>query len=168
MNTLRPASNEAFPSKNKQIRRSRCELCGLVAIMLLAGCSSPCASSRSSAVRQTPEAPPSHEIKPASSSNAISCDNESPSLAGNWIMGGPYNIGMPCIILQDGNYLTFVNEKSEKSRGVLKNNTEVIALDWEAGLSGILTDKATRINWKNGTWWLRQKQCSPNDSSMKQ
>ena len=24
LNTLRPTSNEAFPSKNKQIRRSRC------------------------------------------------------------------------------------------------------------------------------------------------
>jgi hypothetical protein len=24
-------------------------------------------------------------------------------------------------------------------------------------LSGALTNNATRINWKNGTWWLRDK-----------
>ena len=29
LNTLRPTSNAAFPSKNKQIRGSQCEICGL-------------------------------------------------------------------------------------------------------------------------------------------
>lgn len=71
-------------------------------------------------------------------------------------MGGPYNIGMPCLILQADNYLTFVNEKGDKCRGVLKNQTEVIALDWEGGLTGVLTNHATRINWRNGTWWVRE------------
>jgi len=78
-----------------------------------------------------------------------------PNLAGNWTMGGRINAGKPCLILQSGNYLTFVNEGGNKSRGILKDKSEVIALDWEDGLSGILTDGATRINWKNGTWWLK-------------
>jgi hypothetical protein len=84
------------------------------------------------------------------------CRSTFPHLAGDWEMGGPYNIGKPCLILQAGNYLTFVNEGGDKSRGVLKDKSEVIALDWEGGLSGILTEGATRINWKNGTWWLKE------------
>jgi len=84
------------------------------------------------------------------------CHSASPHLSGDWKMGGPYNIGMPCLILQADNYLTFVNEKGDKCRGVLKNQTEVIALDWEGGLTGVLTNHATRINWRNGTWWVRE------------
>ena len=33
LNTLRPTSNAAFPSKNKQIRGSQCEICGLAALL---------------------------------------------------------------------------------------------------------------------------------------
>jgi hypothetical protein len=80
----------------------------------------------------------------------------SPHVAGDWKMGGPYNIGLPCLILQSDNYLTFVNEKGDRSRGVLKNRSEVIALDWEGGLPGTLTNNSRRINWKNGTWWIKQ------------
>jgi hypothetical protein len=82
---------------------------------------------------------------------------KSPHLAGDWKMGGPYDAGQPCQILQAGTNLTFVNEKGDKCRGVLKTQSEVIALDWEGGLTGILTNGATRINWKNGTWWLKEK-----------
>ena len=72
-------------------------------------------------------------------------------------MAGPYNVGQTCQILQAGNYLTFINEKGDQARGVLKSLAEVIAIDWEGGLRGALTNDATRINWKNGTWWLRAK-----------
>jgi len=94
--------------------------------------------------------------------SATSCSttgrfHSTPSLAGKWEMGGPYNAGKPCRIIQADNYLTFVNENGDRSRGVLKNQAEVIAMDWEGGLSGSLTNKATRINWKNGTWWLKEK-----------
>jgi hypothetical protein len=78
-------------------------------------------------------------------------------LAGNWTMAGPYNVGRPCVILQSDNYLTFINERGDKSQGVLQNKTEVIALDWEGGLIGTLTKNANRINWANGTWWIRGK-----------
>jgi hypothetical protein len=50
-----------------------------------------------------------------------------------------------------------VNEKGDKCRGVLKAHSEVIALDWEGGLTGVLTDGATRINWKNGKVLLEEQ-----------
>ena len=93
----------------------------------------------------------------ATACSTTRCHSLSPHLAGDWTMAGPYNIGMPCLILQADNYLTFVNEKGDKCRGVLKNQSEVIALDWEGGLTGTLVDGATRINWKNGTWWIKAK-----------
>jgi len=80
-----------------------------------------------------------------------------PRLAGDWKMGGPYNVGRPCQILQSGNDLTFVNENGNQSSGVFESKTVVIALDWEGGLRGTLNKKATRINWKNGTWWLKER-----------
>lgn len=72
-------------------------------------------------------------------------------------MGGPYNIGKACKITQDGTTLTFVNENGDKSNGLIKDKTTVVATDWEGGLEGVLVDDATRINWKNGTWWIREK-----------
>lgn len=65
------------------------------------------------------------------------------------------NGGMACQILQTGTNLTFVNEKGEKCNGVLQTKSKVVALDW-GGLVGDLTNDATRINWKNGTWWLKK------------
>jgi hypothetical protein len=90
-------------------------------------------------------------------SSFITSCTTSPHLAGNWQMGGPYNVGKPCRIAQTGKDLIFVNENSGESSGVLKSESEVIALNWEGGLSGILTNNATRINWRNGTWWIREK-----------
>jgi hypothetical protein len=72
-------------------------------------------------------------------------------------MGGPYNVGMPCKILQSGNELTFVNENGDRFSGVFASKSEVIALGIGDGLHGKLNKNATRINWKNGTWWIREK-----------
>lgn len=80
-----------------------------------------------------------------------------PRLAGDWKMGGPYNVGMTCHIRQSGKDLTFVNENGNESKGVLESKSEVIALDWEGGLTGRLNKTATRISWRNGTWWIRAK-----------
>ncbi len=91
------------------------------------------------------------------SCSTTNCCHSAPNLAGNWEMAGPYNVGQPCQILQSGNYLTFINEKGDRARGVLKTPAEVIAIDWEGGLNGTLANNAKRINWKNGTWWLRSK-----------
>jgi DNA-directed RNA polymerase subunit RPC12/RpoP len=80
-----------------------------------------------------------------------------PRLAGDWKMGGPYNVGMACHIRQSGKDLTFVNEKGDESQGAFNSKTEVIALDWEGGLTGKLVKNNTRINWRNGTWWVKAK-----------
>jgi len=83
--------------------------------------------------------------------------SKTPELGGDWNMGGPYNVGKPCKIIQNGEAITFVNENGDKSTGILKDNTTVMATDWEGGLQGLLADGATRIDWKNGTWWLKKK-----------
>jgi len=80
-----------------------------------------------------------------------------PRLGGDWKMGGPYNVGKACQIIQSGKALTFVNENGNESRGEFKDKSAVVALDWEGGLNGKLNKTATRINWRNGTWWIREK-----------
>ena len=79
------------------------------------------------------------------------------NLAGAWRMGGPYNVGRPCQIIQENEALTFVNEHGNQSSGNFQSDTQVIATDWENGLIGTLTDDHNRINWKNGTWWIRSE-----------
>ena len=85
-----------------------------------------------------------------------------PRLAGNWKMGGPYDVGRPCQVRQSGNNLTFINENGGESRGIFESKTVVIALDWEGGLHATLNKNATRISWKNGTWWIRGKSATSN------
>ena len=73
-------------------------------------------------------------------------------------MGGPYNVGEPCHILQSGKNLTIVNENGDKFSGVLLSKTK-FEIDLAAGgsLSATLNKNVTRINWANGTWWIRAK-----------
>jgi hypothetical protein len=82
---------------------------------------------------------------------AVSC-SKSPKLAGDWT----YN-GSLCHVQQAGSSLTFINERGDKSSGTLiADQPQVIALDWEGGLRGDLTEHAMRINWRNGTTWIKQ------------
>jgi hypothetical protein len=76
-------------------------------------------------------------------------------LNGNWEMGGPYNAGEPCQIIQQGNDLTFINENGDQSGGKFIDESTVIATDWEDGLKGTISDDGDRIDWANGTWWVR-------------
>lgn len=79
-------------------------------------------------------------------------------LAGDWKMGGPYNVGMPCQVLQAGDGLTFVNENGVRFSGVFITKSEVVVdLNGGGSLNGTLNKNATRINWANGTWWIRAK-----------
>ena len=64
---------------------------------------------------------------------------------------------MTCHIRQSGTDLTFVNEKGDESSGAFDTKTEVIALDWEGGLTGKLNKDNTCISWRNGTWWVKAK-----------
>jgi len=77
---------------------------------------------------------------------------------GNWNMGGPYNIGMPCQIIQQGSALTIINENGARSTGSVLDGVTVIATDWEGGLKGTISADGNRIDWANGTWWVRQIQ----------
>jgi hypothetical protein len=78
--------------------------------------------------------------------------SKSPKLGGDW----SYN-GQPCHVLQNGSNLTFINERGDKSGGTLiAKQSQVIALDWEGGLQGDLADNASRIDWRNGTVWIKQ------------
>ena len=81
-----------------------------------------------------------------------SCKPKSPNLAGNW----QYN-GQACQIIQDGDALTFINERGDQSKGHFKSKTQVIATDWENGLVGTLANEGNRINWRNRTVWIRAK-----------
>lgn len=76
-------------------------------------------------------------------------------LSGAWRMGGPYNVGKPCKIVQTKNSLVFFNENNLQSKGAFKNGSTVIALDWAGGLQAEITNEGNRINWKNNTWWVR-------------
>ena len=93
--------------------------------------------------------------------------SEKPSLKGIWLCYYPrFGIkNAECQIIQKGNTLVFVNERGEKSNGVFKDSSSVIATDWENGLVGDLSgkitipgtieDEYTRIDWANGSYWMR-------------
>ncbi|MEW6367043.1 MAG: hypothetical protein AB1714_20630 [Acidobacteriota bacterium] len=76
------------------------------------------------------------------------------NINGAWKMGGPYNVGMPCKIIQKGTVLTFINENGNKARGYYKDANTVIAIEWN-NLYGDITADGKRINWRNKTWWIR-------------
>ncbi len=82
---------------------------------------------------------------------ATSCKHKA-SLAGDWT----YN-GQACQIVQNGNNLTFINERGDKSNGYFKDDAHVVATDWEGGLVGTLVNNRNRINWHNSTVWIRKK-----------
>ncbi len=72
-------------------------------------------------------------------------------------MGGPYNVGMPCSISQDGTSLEFTNEKGDTVAGDFVNGETIEATGWN-GLRGTLSADYKRISWANGSWWVRQIQ----------
>ena len=79
------------------------------------------------------------------------------NIGGTWYMGGPYNEGMPCQIIQDGDSLTFINENGQQSSGLFIDSSTIEATDWENGLQGVLSSDGNRIDWANGSWWVRNE-----------
>lgn len=72
-------------------------------------------------------------------------------LAGNWS-----DEGRTATVTHDAaNNLTFTNRYGQRSRGRLADATTVIAIDWEGGLRGRLTNQGATIQWANGTDWHR-------------
>lgn len=81
-------------------------------------------------------------------------------LAGKWLCtkycpaGGE---GKDARIDQDGLALVFTNEGGGVSRGYfLEGQIGVIATDWNR-LIGLIKDKGARIEWLNGTDWVRKQ-----------
>jgi hypothetical protein len=81
-----------------------------------------------------------------------------PKLEGDWICtkfcpaGGE---GAIAKIIQDGATFKFVNEGGGISHGYLEDKTTVIATDWQR-LAGFIKDDGKRIEWINGTVWVRK------------
>ncbi|OQB23819.1 MAG: hypothetical protein BWY13_00906 [Euryarchaeota archaeon ADurb.Bin190] len=79
------------------------------------------------------------------------------NIGGTWYMGGPYNEGMACQIIQEGDSLTFINENGQQSSGRFIDSSTIEATDWENGLQGVLSSDGNRIDWANGSWWVRNE-----------
>jgi hypothetical protein len=86
-----------------------------------------------------------------------SVPSERPDITGIWYMGGPHDEGRPCQILHNGNALIFINENGGQSGGGFVDSGTVVASDWQ-GLQGKISDGGKRIDWSNGSWWVRNSQ----------
>jgi hypothetical protein len=75
-------------------------------------------------------------------------------LGGSWKMGGPYHQGASCEIVQDGDSLRLINEDKAESKARLDPDGTLIATGWN-NIEGTVVGGGTRINWSNGTWWVR-------------
>jgi hypothetical protein len=52
--------------------------------------------------------------------------------------------------------LKFINEVGGVSSGLWFDAETVVAVDWEGGLKGDLSDDCRSIVWRNGTSWVRK------------
>jgi hypothetical protein len=93
-------------------------------------------------------------IQPAASGAA---QGGYPDITGIWYLGGPYDAGRPCQIIHNGNALIFINENGGQSGGEFVDSGTVVASDWQ-GLQGKISDGGKRIDWSNGSWWVRNSQ----------
>ena len=93
-------------------------------------------------------------IQPAASGAA---QGGYPDITGIWYLGGPYDEGRPCQILHNGNALIFINDNGGQSGGGFVDSGTVVASDWQ-GLQGKISDGGKRIDWSNGSWWVRNSQ----------
>jgi hypothetical protein len=93
-------------------------------------------------------------IQPATSGAA---QGGYPDITGIWYLGGPYDEGRPCQVIHNGNALIFINENGGQSGGRFVDSGTVVASDWQ-GLQGKISDGGKRIDWSNGSWWVRNSQ----------
>ena len=85
------------------------------------------------------------------------------SVLGQWYMGGPYNVNMPCFIAQEGDHLVVMNENGDKQRAEFLGADEMIVPGWNNLRGKIVQDPVHqgRIDWGNGTWWIRYQAKRP-------
>jgi len=75
-------------------------------------------------------------------------------IAGDWCAQGDKN--KRCSISNNGAFLTFTNEQGSTSTGHFTNmqQTEFSADEWQF-VRGTLSPDGLRIDWTNGTYWMR-------------
>jgi hypothetical protein len=92
------------------------------------------------------------------STKNVSDNENNPNLQGNWEC--QYQPGDPwksCSINQDGENLTFNNERGQSSSGKFESRTRVIATQWEGGLGATIQNHGNTIKWDNGSTWKRRQ-----------
>ena len=87
-------------------------------------------------------------------------ENELVDLSGTWYCyyAKVGSKGSECSIMHSGNEISFTNEFGNTSNGEFINTNQVKAIDWENGLIGNITENGKRISWKNGSYWVREKE----------
>ena len=75
-------------------------------------------------------------------------------------MGGPYNRGKPCKLIQNGNEIIFINEKGNTAKGYKRNSRFVIP-KWN-NLTGHVKNGGNLIEWSDGTRWVGSKTYTEN------
>ena len=77
------------------------------------------------------------------------------NLNGNWYPNG--NRSLQCSIQQHRGNLTLQNETGQRATGSLSSNRR-ISTNWQGTkITGTLTSDGNRINWSNGTYWIRYR-----------
>jgi hypothetical protein len=94
------------------------------------------------------------ESSDPSPSGGVPTGTVTTKLAGVWTGYMAGKMSGQSQVLQTGRSLTFINEFGSRSQGTFKNETTVVATDWEGGLHGQLVEGGRRINWANNTWWI--------------
>jgi hypothetical protein len=81
--------------------------------------------------------------------------NRGLNLSGNWYPNG--NRSLSCSIQQHRGSLTLQNENGQRATGSL-NGKRSVTTDWQGTrIGGTITPDGNRINWDNGTFWIRYR-----------
>jgi hypothetical protein len=76
-----------------------------------------------------------------------------PNIAGTWYRDGDKELAVR--IRQYPNSLTFTNEHEDTSTGRFVTSSVIVADEWDGGLRGQISADMSRIDWDDGSAWLR-------------
>jgi len=78
-------------------------------------------------------------------------------LEGHWVcVGRCVHPGAMSSIKEFPDGIKFINEVGGVSSGLWFDSETVVAVDWEGGLKGDLSEDCKSIVWRNGTSWVRR------------
>lgn len=116
-----------------------------------------------------------HGVSGTTSHGISVASRDATSILGPWFMGGPYNVGMPCSIEASGSNLVVMNENGDRQFASFVSDQELAVPGWNNIRGRVVPDDLhqLRIEWSNGTWWVRYeatlpkppggKLCTPED-----